>query len=104
MFIFLCFQYILIIFIFNCKSVHRKHFSTNSILIIILLLIILLIIQFLFFAENIDAPWIKALIQFEDAIEEFDFYSELNKLIIQSFVIVNLVLSLANELFIISKL
>ena len=104
MFIFLCFQYILIIFIFNCKSVHRKHFSTNSILIIILLLIILLIIQFLFFAENMDAPWIKALIQFEDAIEEFDFYSELNKLIIQSFVIVNLVLSLANELFIISKL
>jgi amino acid transporter len=73
MFIFICFQYILIIFVFNYKSVHRKHFSTNSILIIILLLILILILQFLFFAGNNDEDWIKNFVHFEDSVEVFDF-------------------------------
>ena len=104
MFIFICFQYVLIIFIFNYKSVHRKHFSTNSVLIIILLLILTIIMQFIFFAGSSDAGWIKNFIQFEDSIEAFDFFSELNKLITQSFVIINLFISLSIEIFIVGKL
>ena len=104
MFIFICFQYILIIFVFNYKSVHRKHFSTNSILIIILLLILILILQFLFFAGNNDEDWIKNFVHFEDSVEVFDFFSELNRLITQCFAIVNLLISLSIEIFVVNKL
>ena len=104
MFVFICFQYVLIIFVFNYKSVHRKHFSTNSVLIIILLLILIFILQFLFFAGNSDENWIKNFVHFEDSIEVFDFFSELNKLTTQCFAIVNLLISLSIEIFVVNKL
>ena len=104
MFIFICFQYILVIFVFNYKSVHRKHFSTNSILMIVLLLILTFILQLIFYAGSSNTFWIKNLVHFEESIEIFDFFSELNKLIIQSFVIVYLALSLIVEIFVVNKL
>ena len=104
MFIFICLQYIQIIFVFNYNSVHRKHFSTNSILIIILLLILIIILQLLFFSESVDKSWIKTFVNFEDSIENFAFYSELNKIVTQGFAIVNLILSLSAEIFVVNKL
>ena len=104
MFVFICFQYILIIFVFNYKSVHRKHFSTNSILIIVLLLILTFIIHSIFFTGSSDSHWGQNLIQFEDSIEIFDFFSELNKLIAQVFALMNLFLSLLVEIFVVNRL
>ena len=44
------------------------------------------------------------MIQFEDGIELFDYYSELNKLMTQIFAIVNLNISLFIEMIIINKM
>ena len=104
MIVFICLQYILVIFVFNCKSIHRKHFSTNSIFIIVLLLILIFIFHFIFFIESTSTGWIKDMIQFEDGIELFDYYSELNKLMTQIFAIVNLNISLFIEMIIINKM
>ena len=104
MFIFICFQYVIIIFVFNYNSVHRKHFSTNSILIIVLLSVIILILQFLFFTESDKMNWTKDLVQFEDGIDIFDYFSELNKLITQCFALANLFLSIPIEILIINKI
>ena len=104
MFVFVCLQYSLIIFVFNCKSVHRKHFSTNSIFIIVLLIVLIFIFHFIFFIESSSSAFIKDMVQFEDSIELFDYYSELNKLMTQIFAIVNLNISLIVELLIINKI
>ena len=104
MFIFICFQYILIILVFNYKSIHRKHFTTNSILIIGLLLILVIILEFLFFSGNKRFHWIREFIEFEDNNEIFEYYLELNKLITQSFIVVDLILSMAIEVLIVTKL
>ena len=104
MFVFVCLQYSLIIFVFNCKSVHRKHFSTNSIFIIVLLIVLIFIFHFIFFIESSSSAYIKDMVQFEDSIELFDYYSELNKLMTQIFAIVNLNISLIVELLIINKI
>ena len=66
-------------------------------------MILTIILQFLFFAGTIDANWIKTFVNFEDSIENFDFYSELNKIVTQGFAIVNLFLSLSAEIFIVNK-
>ena len=104
MIIFICFQYLLIIFVFNCKSIHRKHFSTNSVLIIVLLIVLILIFQLIFFSAESSLDWVKNLVQFEDGIELFDYYSELNKLMTQIFAFVNLIVSIFVELIIINKM
>ena len=104
MFIFICFQYLLVIFVFNYKSIHRKHFTTNSILIIALLLILNIILQFLFFIGTERFDWARKFIEFEDNNEIFEYYLELNKLITQCFILVDLILSMAIELFIVMRL
>ena len=104
MFIFICFQCLLIIYVFNYKSVHRKHYSTNSLLLIILLLFLNFILQFMFFNGSSSNKWMKDLIDFEDSFEAFDFFSELNKFITQCFAIVNFVLSLLVEVIIATKM
>ena len=104
MFIFICFQYILVIFVFNYKSIHRKHFTTNSILIIVLLLILVIILEFLFFTDTKRLNWVRKYIEFEDHNEIFEYYLELNKLVTQCFIVVNLILSMIIELFIVTKL
>ena len=104
MFIFICFQSLLIIYVFNYKSVHRKHYSTNSLLLIILLLFLNFILQFMFFNGSSSNKWMKDLIDFEDSFEAFDFFSELNKFITQCFAIVNFVLSLLVEVIIATKM
>ena len=104
MFIFICFQYILVIFVFNYKSIHRKHFTTNSVLIIILLLILIITLQFLFFSGTNEFSWLNSLIEFEDDNEIFEYFLQLNKLFIQCFILVDLILSMAIELFIVTRL
>ena len=104
MFFFICFQYILVIIVFNYKSVHRKHFSTNSILIIILLLISAINLQFLFFSGTKILSKVKTVIEFEDNNEIFEYYLELNKLNVQCFIVVDLILSMIIELFIVTRL
>ena len=104
MFIFICLQYLLIIFVFNYKSIHRKHFTTNSILIIMLLLVLTITLQFLFFIGIDNYDWIRKYIEFEDSNEIFENYSELNKLLTQCFIIGNIILSMAIEIFIVTRL
>jgi magnesium-transporting ATPase (P-type) len=104
MFIFICFQYLLAIFVFNYKSVHRKHFSTNSIFIIVLLLILNMNLQFIYFSDNKLLSKITGIIEFEDSNETFEYYLELNKLSVHCFIILDLILSMIIELFIVTRL
>ena len=91
MFIFICFQYILVIFVFNYKSIHRKHFTTNSIFIIGLLLILNIILQFLYFTGTKRLNWVRNFIEFEDNNEIFEYFLELNKLNTQILIAVDLI-------------
>jgi len=103
MFVFICFQYLLVIFVFNYKSIHRKHFTTNSILIIALLAILTITLQFLFYSGNKNYSLIKNFIEFEDNNEFFEYHLQLNKLITQILIMADLILSMTIE-FLVTKL
>ena len=100
MFIFICFQYLLVNFVFNYKSIHRKHFTTNSILIIIVLFILTMTLQFLLYSGNRNYGWIKNFIEFEDNNERFEYRLQFNKLMIPCFILVDIILSMGVELII----
>ena len=104
MFVFVCLQYSLTIFVFNWKSIHRKHFLTNSIFIIVLLIVLIFIFHLILFIESSSSAYIKDMVKFEDGIELFDYYLELNKFMTQIFAIVNLIISLIVEWLIINKI
>ena len=104
-FIFICFQFILAVFVFNYKSMHRRHFTTNSFLIIALLVILIIIFQFLFYSGTTDSfRFISDHIEFEDNNEYFDFYHQMNSLLLNFFIICQLTLSMFIEIIIVSKL
>ena len=104
MFIFICFQYILVIFVFNYKSIHRKHFTTNSIFIIGFLLILNIILQFLYFTGTKRLNWVRNFIEFEDNNEIFEYFLELNKLNTQILIAFYLILAMIIEILIVIKL
>ena len=104
LFLFSSFQYLLSIFVFNFFSVHRKHYTTNSLYVTVVLfgmIVTLLIISINNF-KNFGI--ISQIIELEAENLKFEFASEKNRFILIIFGSVNMFLSLISEQFISNKI
>ena len=61
-------------------------------------------LQFIYFSDNKLLSKIAGIIEFEDSNETFEYYLELNKLSVHCFIILDLILSMIIELFIVTRL
>lgn len=98
------FQYLLSIFVFNFYSVHRKHYTTNSLYnnVILFGMIITLFIVTINNFKNLSI--FKEIIELESETLNFEFASEKNRFILIIFGTVNMILSLISEHFISKKI
>lgn len=86
LFIFVSFQHLICNFVFNSQSVHRKHFSTNSLYILFEFLgslISLLLVTINGFPNLFLA---NKIVLFEANTENFEYFLEKNKFVLQCFV------------------
>ncbi|MCQ2816936.1 MAG: hypothetical protein MJ252_06700 [archaeon] len=83
-------------------ALHRNHVSTNSIYLIVIFFVFFLFELLVCLSEAKDYYIFDNLLALETNIAEFEFYLELNRVMIQVFVIANALVSIFVE-FLVSK-
>ena len=97
LFLFNAFQYLICNFVFNSQSLHRKHFSSNSIYLIFLFFGLLITLLFVTINEFKNFSIVSNIITFEGDNTHFETIFEFNKFILQIFILTDVLLGILFE-------
>ena len=98
------FQYILSIFVFNCNSLHRKHYSTNSLYITFVLISMVFTLLIITVNEFKNLTFVRSFVKLEPEYCNFEYSLEKNRFFLIIFGNVNMILSLLAEQIISRKI
>ncbi len=98
------FQYILSIFVFNCNSLHRKHYSTNSLYIVFVLISMVFTLLIITVNGFKNLTFVRSFVKLEPEYCNFEYSLEKNRFVLIIFGNVNLFLSLSAEQIISRKI
>ena len=98
------FQYILSIFVFNCNSLHRKHYTTNSLYITFVLISMVFTLLIITVNGFKNLTFVRSFVKLEPEYCNFEYSLEKNRFFLLFFGTVNMCLSYFAEQIISRKI
>ena len=103
-FVFVSFTFLLTIFAINTNSIHRKHYTTNSIYSSVILFLIMFLMGCLYYNTSHTLRFIKNFVELEDGRIDKEFTKQHNVIALLFFIFLNFIVIMSIENFIAKKL